>query len=111
MALAVLVALAAVDAAVARSSSRSSAFSLRWEKEALVATPPRDHHFNEKSPRFLRLSSGARRSPTQVSAQLMRFSPPEGESFTGGSVTLFLCDDANTYCEKHTVPVPESRLP
>jgi len=80
----------------------------------LDATPPPRHHFNAKAPMNV-LFGKKKILPSESSEQRVRFNiqvKQLPDSSSDGIVSLYLCDDANTYCERHEVPVsvnPNSR--
>ena len=75
------------------------------EKLKVIATPPRGHHFNVDAPMFLSLKgSSPKMRPTQAQKEkvLFDFILKDPQDAT---LSLYLCDNKNTYCEKHDVSV------
>ena len=68
----------------------------------IIASPPAGHHINTKAPMRLDLSAKDSLKPAHAAAKAAAFEVPlaQARDFT---VTLFLCDDANRYCERHSV--------
>lgn len=69
----------------------------------VTAAPPAAHHFNIEAPMSL-AEPGAKKPLKPKSATkdqvLFQLAGTQPRHF---AVTLYLCDDANTYCEKHVV--------
>jgi tetratricopeptide (TPR) repeat protein len=73
----------------------------------IVATPPEGHHFNIKAPMSIVLESAPpatettkTEKPVAALESKIRF---RVASAVGYRVSLFICDDAKTFCEKHVV--------
>ena len=83
-------------------------FSLRTKVESnelkVIATPPPGHHFNKKAPMYLECKSPTKKrfqpkvaGETEVLFEIPCPSSPEFQ------VTLYLCDDKQSFCEDHKV--------
>lgn len=60
------------------------------------------HHFNEKAPNQV-LVDGRTAKPARLAAREIDFDLPA--SFASGEASLYVCDDAVTYCETHLVKI------
>lgn len=70
----------------------------------IVATPPEKHHFNVYAPMSIEdLDKKTHQKPMQVKDHSIQFLIGRGSGARNLAVTIYLCDDANTYCEKHRV--------
>lgn len=69
----------------------------------ISATPPLKHHFNVDAPMSIEdLGNGKTYKPKEAKKDLIVFRVP-GTTAREIKTTLYLCDDANTFCEKHIV--------
>ncbi|MEK7692230.1 MAG: thioredoxin family protein, partial [Bdellovibrionota bacterium] len=69
----------------------------------LSVSPPPKHHLNREAPTWLRLSgSKDKLKPALVTEAGAEFSLPEAKPVQF-EIELYLCDDANTFCERHNV--------
>ena len=67
------------------------------------ATAPQDHHFNIEAPKLLEdLANNSKHKPKKAKKDLVVFNVV-GTAPRELRLTLYLCDDANTFCEKHVV--------
>ncbi|MBI3542762.1 MAG: thioredoxin family protein, partial [Deltaproteobacteria bacterium] len=72
-------------------------------KPELVAAPPAGHHFNVKAPMELDDSAtGSKLEPSKATTKAVTFRFADARA-RQAIVRLYLCDDANKYCEKHEV--------
>ncbi|MEW6056620.1 MAG: thioredoxin fold domain-containing protein [Bdellovibrionota bacterium] len=72
-------------------------------KVLLVATPPAGHHFNVDAPMQLEEGNAKNKlKPSKATEQRIEFLATAGKERTY-KATLYLCDDAKTFCEKHVV--------
>src|SRR4051794_12381272 len=86
----ILAAPRAPDFQVAKEQGKSS-FRLK-------ATPPQGLHFNLKAPMTLDVSTGAKKSrlkPMKAAPDEVVFDLSSVEGFSAGTMSLYLCDDAN----------------
>ena len=78
----------------------------RGELLEVTATPPAHHHINVQAP--LKLTTGLDAKPTLKPSTVARdhavfsVASPHPKEF---KVSLYLCDDTNTFCENHTLQV------
>lgn len=94
------------------------ALKIERTKTQLSATLAEGYHFNLKAPNQI-LTKGKALLPSSAGPNLTRFSWPKANS-TNGQLQLYVCDNANTYCETHeielsqkaglSVPPPEDKL-
>src|ERR1700744_2559813 len=74
-------------------------------KVVLQATAPVQHHFNIEAPMSAEIeSTHTRLKPVKSSESSVEFDVPSIAK-DSAKVSLFLCDDAKTFCEKHQVSV------
>lgn len=72
-------------------------------KTSVQARAPSGHHFNTDAPMTLETESNHQRvKPKKSSPTEVDFEVPSAAK-DSAKVTLFLCDDAKTFCEKHLV--------
>jgi thioredoxin-like negative regulator of GroEL len=76
----------------------------------IVATAPPAHHFNTDAPMSLKteLKTSTKTEPSSLKPELataneVRFKVPETLATRSLKISLFLCDDAKTFCEKHEI--------
>lgn len=81
----------------------AKALSLNFQGSRFIATLQPGYHFNEQAPNQLEIS-GKKLKPSWIEKLKIEFSLekiPAGQ----GKASLYVCDDANTYCETHRLPV------
>ena len=73
---------------------------LKAAQVKLSAVPPKDHHFNIKAPMVLKDVGGTQSVKPALAepGQIEFILPATVHNFI---ITLYLCDDAKTYCKKH----------
>jgi thiol-disulfide isomerase/thioredoxin/tetratricopeptide (TPR) repeat protein len=73
----------------------------------IVATAPANHHFNLKAPMGLNVITAVNTKAVTHKPKLINKHEVKFEisttTYSSLNVSLYLCDDANTYCEKHNV--------
>jgi thiol-disulfide isomerase/thioredoxin len=96
--------------ALAAPKTQAPHFDLRAEPKpgdqlVLKAQAPDAHHFNLKAPISLQIEGEkSLRKPTTTGAKELSFqipSPPADSLTVKYTVTAYLCDNANTFCERH----------
>ncbi|OFZ82609.1 MAG: hypothetical protein A2583_07865 [Bdellovibrionales bacterium RIFOXYD1_FULL_53_11] len=92
-------------------------FTVRAEKNAaglaLAVAPPAKHHFNTKAPSFMQKTCkkddcgcGKHKiSPDSLAEGAAVFTVKGCDHASGARITMHLCDDKKTFCEKHIVSV------
>ncbi len=76
----------------------------------IIATAPTQHHFNLKAPISLqskRVSHTIKPLKASDHEIIFKITTPETEDY---QITLYLCDDANTFCEKHLLVARWNKL-
>lgn len=82
-------------------------FSLRKSENSslieVTATPPKDTHFNTEAP--VKVIQGKKTfKPKNIAKDKISFSLEKAATKEDSlSMSAYLCDDANTFCEEHTV--------
>lgn len=73
----------------------------------LIAQPPEKHHFNIDAPMKLHVSGAQPKdvNPTHAGLHEVDFDTSQAGAVNEGVISLFLCDDAGKYCEKHDLKV------
>jgi len=67
------------------------------------ATPPLKYHFNLKAPVTLQINGQySSASPISKTEELIRFIIPNRGTQTKVTVSIYLCDNYRTFCERHT---------
>ena len=81
---------------------RSQLGETNW---VITATAPKGHHFNVNAPMSLKAvgPSKALMRPSSASEKEVQFKAPKTAAVASYVISLFLCDDAKTFCEKHEV--------
>jgi hypothetical protein len=78
--------------------------SLRAGWLEVIATAPAQYHFNLKAPMVLESEKIPHRvTPAEKSRNAVSFRVPEAGVSSGLKISLYLCDDQNTFCEKRTI--------
>jgi thiol-disulfide isomerase/thioredoxin/tetratricopeptide (TPR) repeat protein len=97
-----LVNLAHADLKAPDFTLKSHADGLSW---TITATPPGGHHFNTEAPMSLKAvgPSKALMKPASVSEKEVQFKAPKTAAQATYLISIYLCDDAKTFCEKHEV--------
>lgn len=90
----------AVGTMARAESSVGDALETKIVKQRIVATLKAGFHFNEKAPNAA-VVDGKRVEPTTLSRQKVVIPVPA--VYTLAQATLFVCDDALTFCEPKTV--------
>ncbi len=75
-----------------------SNYNLRIESK-----PPKAHHINIKAPAVIEDLTNKKQYKSQLIKEDRAIFSLPGSTYRIFQVSLYLCDDANTYCEKHTV--------
>lgn len=103
---ALLLSLACASAMAASAPDFSISMHEKKNELVLTATPPAGHHINLQAPMSFQLGgSTSKISPSQKKPEQVQFALQTKSASADGLVTLFLCDEKNTYCEKHEVRV------
>lgn len=112
-----LLLLLAAEGSSAETKIHSTLLSVQKEKGQVIlqAQPPPDHHFSNNAPHELAVEGFRNKIlPTHVSNLEVRFlvnetaegtQPPPGNSANKRpfDITLYLCNNAKTYCQKRTI--------
>jgi len=99
--------LLAYACAFGNTSRKAPDFTLRIEPRGstveVIAQPPVGNHINLEAPAYLQFSGSAEKiKPTTKAEKRVTFLLKSHTS-TSFSVSLYLCDDKLSYCEKHEV--------
>lgn len=92
---------AEVQAAVLKAPPYALVANRAEKSVEIVATAPSQHHFNTEAPASL-VSGKDKLKPSPFDKQKATFKL-DGVAARDLTVSLFVCDDANTFCEKHVV--------
>lgn len=108
-------AVVSVMSATARAALKAPDFQVKTSiqdgKVSLTATPPSAHHFNLEAPMSLEVSADhSKLKPAHAAKTEVLFLVPSAAK-GDGKITLFVCDDANTFCERHQVKVQWEGMP
>ncbi|HCM40512.1 MAG: hypothetical protein A2070_14580 [Bdellovibrionales bacterium GWC1_52_8] len=73
----------------------------------VIASPPATTHFNQEAPAWLQITGGnkggEKLKPSAKTKTSVVFVPQATDTETEFTVSLYLCDEANTFCENHQV--------
>ena len=91
---------------MAQNEGVTKALQTDFKKGSFTATLQSGYHFNDKAPNLLKVDE-KRIQPTELKKQSIRFKLPEGE-FGAAQASLYICDDANTFCEPRQIQLKGS---
>lgn len=84
------------------------ALSTSIEKTKLTATLLSGYHFNEKAPNGLQVGDNLI-SPQKLEKQKLVIESTESQ-MQSGTAYLYVCDDAVTYCDRHTLSTGKTKI-
>lgn len=87
----------------------SQALKVNYKDNLILATLEKGFHFNEKAPNSLKLGE-VKILPSSIQAQNLQFDQLTPK-IDQASLSLYVCDDAITYCETHRYSLSSSSPP
>lgn len=91
---------------MAQNEGVTQALKSDFQKSSFTATLQSGYHFNDKAPNMLKLDE-KRIQPSDLKKQSISFKIPAGE-YVSVQASLYICDDANTFCEPRQIQLKGS---